>query len=298
MVPSRSIRKAEPILAVDIGGTKILAGLVSGPLVGPLVRLETPRARGPEAWLDTIAHAIEPLRGRYARAAAAVSGVIVAGSWSAANPATLPVPDRFPLERELARRLGVRVHAVNDAQAAAWGEWRFGAGDRRDMVFVTISSGIGGGIVLNGRLVVGAAGLAGSLGQGLIASAGGWRRLEDSASGLGLARRAAQLGRDVDAAEIWNAARDGEAWARTLVDDSLDSVAAALATLKAIVDPERAVIGGGLGLAPGYLDSLAARLARFDPLYRLALHAATLGANAGLVGAADLATRFAGAREI
>lgn len=279
----------EPRLAIDIGGTKILAALVRGADVGDVVRLETPRMRGPDAWLDAIVDAMAPLRGRYAGVAAAVSGVVVDGCWSAANPATLPVPDGFPLERELARRFGVPARAFNDAHAAAWGEWRFGAGDRRDMVFVTISSGIGGGIVLNGRLLVGAGGLAGSLGQGLVKVAGDWQRLEDGAAGLGLARRAAQSGHGGDAAAIWRAARDGEVWAKALVDDGFDAVASALATLKAIVDPERVVIGGGLGLAPGYREALAARLGRLGPLYRLDLRPAALGAHAGLVGAADLA---------
>ncbi len=280
---------AEPILGIDIGGTKIMAGLVYGKQVTEPVRMETPRDDGPDAWLDAVVRAVAPLRGRYRFAAAAVSGVISDGLWSAANPATLPVPDHFPLARELGRRLGMTVRAFNDAHAAAWGEWRFGAGMQRDMVFLTISSGIGGGIVLNGKLVTGATGLAGSLGQMPIGAGTTTQRLEDRAAGLGLARRAAQSGHAGDAAAIWRAARSGEAWATALRDDSLRALAAGLATLKTIVDPEIIVIGGGLGLAPGFLDALTARLAEFDPLYRVALRPAALGAAAGLVGAADLA---------
>ncbi|MBL8699728.1 MAG: putative N-acetylmannosamine-6-phosphate 2-epimerase [Alphaproteobacteria bacterium] len=280
-----------PVLGIDIGGSKILVGLVEGARVESVARIETPRMAGAEAWLDAVAHAVAPLRGRYRIAAAAVSGIVRDGCWSAANPATLPVPDGFPLEAALGARLGCRVRAYNDAQAAAWGEWRFGAGAARDMVFVTISSGIGGGIVLDGRLLVGATGLAGSLGQSLLAAAddSGAERLEDRAAGLGLARRAAAAGRDGDAVSIWRASQAGEAWAVALVDEGLAALARALATLKAIVDPAVIVVGGGLGLAPGYLAALAARLDRQAPLYRLELRPAALGAAAGLVGAADLA---------
>jgi len=274
-----------PTLAIDIGGTKIMTALVAGAHVADAVRVETPRGAGAEAWLDAVVAAATPLRGRYARAAAAVSGVIVDGRWSAANPATLPVPDRFPLVAALEHRLGVPVGAWNDAHAAAWGEWRHGAGAGRDMAFVTVSSGIGGGLVLGSRLLVGARGLAGSIGQ--MPVRGGL--LEDWTGGLGLARRAAALGHEIDAAAIWRSARSGTGWARDLMADALSVLAEGLATFKLAVDPDVIVIGGGLGLADGFVEALSHRLAGVGPLSAVPLVPAALGASAGLVGAADLA---------
>jgi len=105
----------------------------------------------------------------------------------------------------------------------------------------------------------------------------------------GLARPAAQAGHVVDATAIWRAAQAREAWAEDLLADGLHALAAGLTTLKTIIDPDVIVIGGGLGLAPGFPDALNARIATLDPLYRIALRPAALGAAAGLVGAADLA---------
>jgi N-acetylmannosamine-6-phosphate 2-epimerase/N-acetylmannosamine kinase len=140
------------------------------------------------------------------------------------------------------------------------------------MGFVTISSGIGGGLVLGGRLVRGAHGLAGHLGQ--IPFPGG--RLEDSASGFGLARRAGTV--DARAA----LAADGPEIARVVAE-----LARGLVTLQAIADPACIVVGGGLGLAPGFLGRIDAALEAHPVALRPRLVAAALGADAGLVGVAD-----------
>ena len=91
-------------------------------------------------------------RGRFDRVGAAVTGIVADGRWHALNAGILPVPAGFPIVEALSTRLGCPVLAINDAQAAAWGEYRFGAGAGRDIVFLTVSTGIGGGIVLGGRL--------------------------------------------------------------------------------------------------------------------------------------------------
>jgi len=83
--------------------------------------------------------------GRFDTAAVAVSGLVSDGRWWSLNPLLLPIPPAFPLERELGRCLGKPVAALNDAQAAAWGEYRFGPGRGRDLVFVTISTGSAAG---------------------------------------------------------------------------------------------------------------------------------------------------------
>ena len=153
-------------------------------------RLATPREKGAEAWLDAIAERAADWRGRFAAAAVAVTGLVKNGRWSSLNPAVLPIPPGFPLVDELTKRLDVPVTAMNDARAGAWGEYRHGAGKGCDMVYLTVSTGIGGGIVLGGRLVVGRRGLSGHVGQMLVGLGGENLRFEDIASGGALRREA------------------------------------------------------------------------------------------------------------
>jgi N-acetylmannosamine-6-phosphate 2-epimerase/N-acetylmannosamine kinase len=121
---ARAIAAAVPVavLALDIGGSKSSAALVEGGAIRRRVVLPTARGAGPGAWLDALALATRDWG--HQAVAAAVSGVVRDGTWSAVNPATLPVPDGFPILAALAARFGVPASALNDAQAAAWGEYR------------------------------------------------------------------------------------------------------------------------------------------------------------------------------
>ena len=278
-----------PVLAIDIGGTKTLVALVAGDQILESRRIVTEKARGPGAWLDAVAEAASDWRGGFETAAVAVTGAVKGGRWSSLNPGVLAIPRDFPLVEELSNRLGVNVIAMNDAQAAAWGEFRLGAGKDRDMVFLTISTGIGGGIVMGGRLITGRAGLSGHIGQMLIAVDNGYQRLEDAASSSALERQAAARGHAVEASAIVAAAAAGEAWADDLVAASAHRLAVALGSIQMAIDPDCFVIGGGLGLAAGYLDRVGRRLASIDERIRPELRSAALGANAGLLGVADLA---------
>ena len=132
------------------------------------------------------------------------------------------------------------------------------------MVFVTISTGIGGGIVMGGRLITGRAGLSGHIGQMLIAVDNGYERLEDVASASAMERQAAARGHQVEGSAIIGAAAAGEAWADDLIAASADCVAVALGSIQMAIDPDCFVIGGGLGLAAGYLDRVRRRLASID----------------------------------
>lgn len=277
----------QPVLALDVGGTKSAAALVRAGRILARVEVPTDRAGGPDSWLAAIAAAAAPWAGRYTRCAAAVSGLVVAGTWSAVNPQVLPVPPGFPLVHRLETLFGVPSCALNDAQAAAWGEHVHGAGVGRDLVFVTVSSGIGGGIVLGGRLLRGDRGLAGHLGQ---VDGGHGARLEARASGFALARAAAAAGRDADARAVFAAAASGEAWATAALAQASAALAAALRDVQMLVDPELVVIGGGVGLAPGFLAALDTALGpAAQDVARPRLVAAALGHDAGLIGAAEFA---------
>lgn len=276
---------AAPVLAIDLGGTKLAAALVEGGRVLARREIPTDRAAGPGHWIDD-AIALVTDWSSFAAVGIAVTGAVRHGLWRALNPDTLPIPENYPLATEVARRLRLPVTARNDAQAAAWGEFRFGEAAGRDVIFVTVSTGLGGGIVTGGRLLEGRTGLAGHLGIAPIATSDGIRMLEEIASGSALARRAAAKG---GPRAVTAAAHRGESWAEAMLDDVVAPLALALRRLQLELDPDRIVIGGGLGLAPGYLDRLRHHLAELPDWVRPTLTAATLGADAGLIGIADIA---------
>ncbi len=276
----------DTVLALDIGGTKMLAALVRGSTVLDAHTLPTPRSGDPALWLEALFAAIISWQGRYATIGAAVTGIIDDGHWSALNRNTLDIPDRFPL-RETIMQLsgGMPVLTANDAQAAAWGEYRFGAGRNEDMVFLTISTGIGGGLVVNGKPMFG---LAGHFGQFRVADnvAG---TLEDQVSGRWIASQAADHQPDATAREVFEAAAAGKEWAKNIINASARQTAQLCRNVHLALDPVRIVIGGGIGLAPNYLDTVRHALEGLPPRLTPKLHAAALGESAGVVGIADLA---------
>lgn len=278
--------EARPVIAVDVGGTKIAAGIVRGGEVADLARLPTPSRPGMSELVRAIGQAVSAVPDIPGPVAVATAGLVRAGDLRALND-VFDVPDWQPFEGPLRQALGRPVVLLNDAQAATWGEFRYGAGKgAASMVFLTISTGIGGGIVVNGRLLQGHQGLAGSIGQIWLDPGDPLSsRLEFMASGSGLAQRAAGLlQRPVTAPEVL---ASEEPAARSLAADMARLVAGAIANLAATVDPEIVVIGGGLGLAPGVIGMIAEAMKEFPPLYRPKVAPAGLGHEAGLVGCAD-----------
>jgi predicted NBD/HSP70 family sugar kinase len=288
---------APPVLAIDLGGTKTLAALVAGAEVLESRRAETPRHASADAWLDAIAKLVLDWSSRYPSAGIAVTGSVADGKWWALNPSTLSVPIEFPLVERLSALLGVPVNAANDAQAAAWGEYRHGAGKGRDMVFLTISTGIGGGIVLGGALRKGRNGLAGHIGVVKLETAAGPRMLEEIGSGSALSRLAAESDCLLDPPAIFAAAEARAGWALALIDTVVAPVARVIAGLQLTLDPDIFVIGGGIGLSPLYLVRLQAALDQAVTDYRPNIVAAALGDYAGIIGIADLTQSAGRARE-
>ena len=288
---------AKPVLAIDIGGSKTAVALVQGNSVIARRQVPTRPTDGIEAWLQSAADMAQGWRGQYDGVAAAVTGLVREGRWIAVNPATLPVPTGFHLVSRLEEFFSEPAVAVNDAQAAAWGEYRFGAGQGRDLLFLTISSGIGGGIVINGQLLHGSGSLAGHVGQMPVPASGmQYHPLEQMASGFAIAAAARRAGHEADARAVFAAATAGESWAEDIISDSVNHLAAYLPGLQAVIDPQVIVIGGGVGLAPGYLSRLENALSRFPAILQPSLTPALLGADAGLLGAADLLSRQTMAR--
>ncbi|WP_127903898.1 putative N-acetylmannosamine-6-phosphate 2-epimerase [Solirhodobacter olei] len=276
-------------LALDIGGTKSLLALVQNGEILDERTAPTMRRIATEDWFAELRTLAADWAGRYCAVGAAVTGVVREGRWSALNSDTLDIPPETPLAERLAEIFQCdSALAVNDAQAAAWGEYRYGAGRGTDMAFVTVSSGIGGGIVIGGQLWRGSRGLAGSLGQTRLTDG---TRLESFASGFAMSRRAGTEGWPDDTRAIFSALADGEPWAASIIADAAGEVARALVNLQAIADIERVVLGGGVGLLPSYQARLQGALKAYPSIFLPVIVPAALGAKAGVVGVADLALR-------
>jgi glucokinase len=306
-------------VGVDLGGTKIAAGLVdeAGALQAQ-ARRDTPD--GPEAVVEAIVALIEELG-----AGDLPVGIGAAGFVDATRRSVLFAPNLgwadVPLADDVAKRVGGRVVLENDANAAAWAESRFGAGAGiRSMVLVTVGTGIGGGVVLDGALLRGGFGIAGEFGHlPLVAGgrpcgcgqAGCW---EQYASGSALTRAARALvaaggpgtaalraacdgdPEALDGTDVQDAATAGDPAAVALLAEVGAWLGTGLAAVAAVLDPELIVIGGGVVACGDLLlgparEEYRRRLPAAEHRPVAAIRPAQLGGAAGVVGAADLARR-------
>ncbi|MBB2820186.1 UNVERIFIED_ORG: putative NBD/HSP70 family sugar kinase [Rhizobium esperanzae] len=272
------------ILAVDIGGTKTLVALVRASGIVAEATVPTRREDGPDAWLAAVAAAASPWQGQFRSIGLAVTGFVRNGLWSAMNPETLGIPADYPLVAKVEGLFGLPTVAFNDAQAAGWGEHVLGAGRGKDLVFLTISTGIGGGIVLNGRLLEG---LAGHF--GLTTEGDENIFLEDHISGRWMAAEARNLGHEVDAKQLFAAAATGEDWAMDIVEGSARRVARLCQNIQLTLDPPQIVIGGGIGLAGGFIERVRSLVVPPGQVAPVPISRAELGVHAGILGIADLA---------
>jgi N-acylmannosamine kinase len=283
-------------LAVDIGGTKLAAALIDHDFC-ILERHEcpTPASHTPQALTASLAALLSPLACRAQRVAVASTGIIHQGVLTAINPANLGGLAHFPLQETIQNITGLPCLAVNDAQAAAWAEYQALEERIEEMAFITVSTGVGGGIVGQGRLLTGVGGLAGHLGHTLADPNGprcGCGRIgcvEAIASGRGIAAAAQGALSGLDARAIFTNAQAGDPQAQQLVQRSAQVLARLIADVKAVTDCQRVVIGGSVGLADGYLTHVAAFLAQEPKAYQVSLSAAHYRHDAGLLGAAMLA---------
>jgi glucokinase len=306
-------------IGLDIGGTKIL-GVVTD-ASGTIVDEE--RDESPEGFGDILhssAAMIETLRGRTAVKVSAVGvGIagLVDGDGVLRYGPNLPGVIDAPVRDALAARTGLPVAVDNDANVAGWGEVRFGAAaGARDALLVTLGTGIGGAIVLDGRVVRGAHGFAAEIGHftvdrdGPMCACGERGHWEAIASGSALGRMARELvaagkgsaileraGGDrevVNGHHVGAAAAAGDADALALIGHYADNVALGLAGLANILDPAIIVISGGL-VAMGDLLLAPMRAALRNhieaPEHRplVPIVPAVLGERAGAIGAAAIA---------
>jgi N-acylmannosamine kinase len=271
------------ILALDIGGTKLAAALVVGSEVVERLECATPTDdRGPESVTRAALELLAPLQARGLRLGVAATGVVAEGRVTALNSDMLQGWHAYDLRGAL--QAATKLETLNDADAAAYGEFAHGSGiGTRDFVFVTVSTSVGGGLVLGGRLHTTPHGLHAELGYTLTPDA---KPIENVAGGAPMDRWAQSRGWS-GTREIVARALKGDLVAIAKLDESAGLVAFKLADLRVTLGITRAAIGGGLGLSEGYIDRVRAHLKKFgEPWNTLEVVPAELGTNAGLVGAA------------
>ena len=308
-------------IGIDVGGTKVLGGVVdeSGKVL-TTARKDTPR-QGGSALTQTIANVAKELLQQHSVTSV---GVSAAGFVSSDRKTMLATPNiadwnGVDLDHQLVELIGLPVVIENDANSAAWGEAKFGAGKNQNhMMMLTVGTGIGGGIVVNGALYRGAFGIAAEFGhmrvvpEGHICGCGARGCFEQYASGNALLRHAREainaspevarnlLSRGdgtvagLTGQAITEAARDGDPVALAAFNTTGQWLGAGIASLAVLLDPACVVIGGGvIGAGEILLKPTRESLERNMPFTGKhpypEIIAAQLGNEAGLVGVADLA---------
>lgn len=302
-------------IGVDVGGTKISAGVVTPQ--GELLNEVRYSSKGStEELLDNIVRAVREVREGYEVSAAclAVPGLIMADENKVIFSPNLPNIEGVPLKEELGGRFDLPVTVENDANAAAWGEFRFGAGSDVDhLVFVTLGTGVGGGVISHGILMRGIQGAGGELGHMTIHATGprcgcGNRGcLESLASGTAITCRAREVAaerpdsalgkiareRELIGEDVTRLAEEGDEAALSVLEEAGLWLGIGLAGFVNIFNPEVVAVGGGAAKAGELILDRARKemylRARSPSRDLVEIKSATLGAESGVIGAAALA---------
>ena len=308
------------ILGVDLGGTKIAAALAT--TQGEIVargRRPTPAQAGPDAVINSVCATINEVLSakelqpsRLSGIGIAAAGIIDSANGKVIFSPNLPGWHEVPLREAIEQRFGIPAYLGNDANLAALGEWHFGVGEKMtNLIYVTVSTGIGGGIIADGKLYTGACGAAGEIGHMTIdvngprcrcGNIGCWETL---ASGTALAREAVKritegartsiielVGGDVskiDANIVGLTAKQGDELAQELVSRLGYYFGVGLANLVNIFNPELILVGGGVAKMGDLLLQPAIKVVKERAFSTSAnaveIKPATLGDDSGILGA-------------
>jgi glucokinase len=307
------IKPMVTIIAVDIGGTQIRAAAFRRGNTTPEVVKRTP-TRGEGTSFERMCGLIQsvwPEQGTVEKIVIALPGPLNPETGVIFSAPNIPGWENFPIGPELEKRFGVRTKIGNDANLAALGEWRFGAGQgHHHVLYLTISTGIGGGVISDNHLLLGARGLATELGHiqvlpdGPLCGCGQRGHLEALGSGPAIARYVQEQiasGTDsmlkgekkITAKEVSQAAAQGDALAIQAIAQAGTYIGQALASFLHIFNPSVVIFGGGVSFSGDLLfepirTALKAHL--MDPSYLtdLVMTNAALGDDAGLMGALAL----------
>ncbi len=290
------------VIGVDLGGTKILSGVVGRDGAVAAHREHATPVESPDALLDGLEKAVRELLDESVAAVGfGIPSQIDQRAGTALGSVNIPLA-AVPFRDLMHERLGVPVAIDNDGNAAAIAEWQAGAArGASDVVMLTLGTGVGGGLILDGKPYRGSIGAAAELGHMVIVhdgepcACGGHGHVESYVSGKAAdAAARAAFGPAADAHRLVRLANEGNRQAIDLLDEMGRKLGSVIAGLVSAFNPEVIVIGGGFGAAAGELLLAHAReVARREVLesmrdtYRVVR--AELGTNAGMIGAAMVA---------
>lgn len=282
------------MIVLDIGGTKIaIARWSEGQLHD---RMQIPMPASELEWKA----AMQSLARQYPetdRLGVAVTGSTDGRTIKAINRNVISFWNDYPLAAFLEATWRCPVSLLNDAQAAAWGEFVANGKQHQNLLFITLSTGVGGGLVLDGNLRVGHLGLAGHVGHVSTAikpldgdrscGCGRLNCLETVASGTALARQATLFaGHAIDAVSVFASLRAKDDLAQKIISNSAQAVAQLIADTHATLGIDCVCIGGSVGLATGMLEAISSAQQMLPPLFRVPVQTAMLREDAGLIGIA------------
>lgn len=280
-------------LAVDLGGTKLAAALVADGVLSARQQLDTQSDKSPEVLRQNLTTLLALFHDQADQVVVASTGIIQDGRLTALNPQNLGGLDYFPIKAEIEAITGLPTLVLNDAQAAAWAEYHAAGGQYANMAFITVSTGVGAGLVIDGQLQIGARGIAGHAGHSLadpngpVCGCGRKGCVEAIASGTAIGQQGSEVfGENYTGQEVYQRYLAGDEAATTIVSRSATAIAQLVADLTITNDLDAVVIGGGVGLAANYLELVEEALSSLPAVYQPKLLPAKCSTDAGLIGAA------------
>jgi len=320
-VEAKNKNQRLPVLAIDLGGTKIMAAIISnnGKIIAK-ERFPTNAAKGPQSVINNLFSAIDKLLSLQNTELSQLEsiGIAAAGAIDTNKGVITESPNLagwsdIPLRDIVTEKCHIKTFLLNDASAAALGEHRFGAGrGTNNLIFVTASTGIGGGIIIDGKLYSGTSGSAGEIGHMTIdvngpkCTCGNTGCLETLASGTAVARDA--IGRirqgekstltemvkgKITAEKVGIAAQSGDPLSMDVISRAANYLGIGMANIVNIFNPEIIVVGGGMSKLGDFLLDPVRQIVRERafPISAQAVRIVTarLGDDAGIYGAAVFA---------
>ncbi|WP_391091198.1 N-acetylmannosamine kinase [Vibrio sp. NH-UV-68] len=282
------------VLAIDIGGTKVALGLVSNGKLSDRKQIPTINVTSVNQFANHILKHCQSWLADVDRIGISSTGLVTEHGISAINPETLAFPTPFPLHTEMEKLTGKPVAMLNDAQAAAWYEYLHLAEQEKNMAYITVSTGVGGGLVIDGKLHRGQTNFAGHIGHvvidpnGPICGCGQQGCVEAVASGTAINKYATQtITTPINNIELFEQAHQNPD-AERVIQQSAQAIATLCCNLKASLDLDVIVIGGGIGLAKGYLARVILHIEKRPLPFQIKLVPAKGNYDACLLGAAYL----------